>query len=159
MDLASREVFEDFDLTVEWKLPRGGNSGIMFRVIEDQPEPWQSGPEMQLLDDDDHPDGVLPETSCGALYALLAPRSRPSVPPERFHVARIAVRENAVEHWLNGERVVAYEIGSHDFIERVKRSKFAAYPRFAETRRGHIVLQHHGTEAWFRAIRIELPGR
>jgi Domain of Unknown Function (DUF1080) len=137
------------------KLPRGGNSGIFFRLTEDQAEPWQSGPEMQLSNDEGHADGEQPETSCGALYGLLAPNPRVSPPPDRFHVAHIAVHGNAVEHWLNGVRVAAYEIGSADFLERVKRSKFAAYPRFALAQRGRILLQHHGTDAWFRKIHIE----
>jgi hypothetical protein len=155
VSLISPEDFGGFELTVEWKLPRGGNSGILFRVTEDEPEPWQSGPEMQLLDDEGHPDGERLETSCGALYGLLAPNPRVAPPPDCFHVAHITVHENAVEHWLNGVRVAAYEIGSSDFRERVKKSKFAAYARFALTRRGRIVLQHHGTDVWFRRIHIE----
>jgi Domain of Unknown Function (DUF1080) len=155
VSLVSEAAFGDFELTVEWKLPSGGNSGILFRVLEDQPEPWQSGPEMQLLDNEGHPDGKRPETSCGALYGLLAPDPLVATPSDRFHVARVTVRVNTVEHWLNGVRVAGYEIGSWDFMQRVKQSKFAAYPRFALARHGHIALQHHGTDAWFRMIHIE----
>jgi hypothetical protein len=158
VDLVSEATFGDFELTVEWKLPAGGNSGVLFRVLEDQPEPWQSGPEMQLLDNEGHPDGKRPETCCGALYGLLAPDPPIAPPSDRFHVARITVRENAVEHWLNGVRVAAYEIGSLDFMRRVQHSKFAAYPRFARARDGHIALQHHGTDVWFRMIHIERLG-
>jgi Domain of Unknown Function (DUF1080) len=110
---------------------------------------------MQLLDNEGHPDGQRPETSCGALYGLLAPHPLIATLPDRFHVARITVCENAVEHWLNGARVATYEIGSPDFMQRVKQSKFAAYPRFALARHGHLALQHHGTDVWFRAIHIE----
>jgi hypothetical protein len=155
VSLISREAFGDFELTVEWKLPRGGNSGILFRVNEDQPEPWQSGPEMQLLDNEGHPDGQLPENLMRRAVWTLSASSLIATLPDRFHVARITVCENAVEHWLNGARVATYKIGSPDFMQRVKQSKFAAYPRFALARHGHLALQHHGTDVWFRAIHIE----
>lgn len=155
VSLVSRRRFRDFDLHLEWRLARGGNSGILYKVTEEAEAPWQSGLEMQLLDNAGHPDARVPETSCGALYGLYAPEAAPACAAERFHSARIRVRGASVEHWLGGVRVLAFDTASEDFSARVARSKFQRYPAFGQAREGHIVLQHHGSDAWFRALRIE----
>jgi hypothetical protein len=157
VSLISRQRFGDFDLSLEWRLPVGGNSGVLYRVTEDCEAPWQSGPEMQLLHDAGHPDGRMPETSCGALYGLLAPRNVPLCPPGLFNIARVTVRGWYVEHWLNGVRVLACDMAGADFRERLARSKFGAFPQFARAAEGHIVLQHHGSAAWFYNVRLERP--
>ena len=154
VSLISPARVADFDLTVQWRLPAGGNSGILYRVREDAEAPWQSGPEMQLLDDAGHPDGRVPETSCGALYGLFAPQVSVSCPADRFHVARVVARGPYVEHWLNGVRVLACDLSSDDFRQRAARSKFGAYPHFARNREGHLVLQHHGSEVCFRNVQL-----
>lgn len=157
VSLITKESFGDFDLSFHWRLPLGGNSGVFYRVSEELDAPWKSGPEMQLLDNAGHPDGHTPETSCGALYALAAPRDVPPCPPGLFNVARIGVRGSQVEHWLNGVRVLSCDLEDREFRARLSRSKFRDYPHFARTAEGHIVLQHHGTEAWFHNIRLEWP--
>jgi hypothetical protein len=154
VSLISRERFADFDLTLEWRLPVAGNSGILYRVNEDLDAPWQSGPEMQLVDDTGHPDGRVPETSCGALYGLYAPHEAPLCAPGLYNIARVRVRGSSVEHWLNGTRVLACDLASEDFRARVARSKFSRFADFACAADGHIVLQHHGTDVWFRKVRI-----
>ena len=158
ISLISRQRFGDFDLSFDWRLPVGGNSGLLYKVIEDGDAPWQSGPEMQLLDDSAHPDGRGPETSCGALYGLYAPQSSVLCPAGLFNIARISVRGSRVEHWLNGVRVLACDLASDDFRARVSRSKFRDLPQFARAAEGHIVLQHHGTAAAFQNIRIAAMG-
>lgn len=158
IDLISRDRYRNFELTLEWALPPGGNSGVMYRVSEDWAETWQSGPEMQLVDDQHHPDGQKPETSCGALYDLLGPEQSLNSAGNSFHSARLIVRDSQVEHWLNGARVLAYDLSDPKLITRIARSKFRDCPQFGRLHQGHIVLQHHSTEAWFRNIRIqELP--
>jgi hypothetical protein len=154
VSLVSRERFADFDLSFEWRLAVGGNSGLMYRVSEEEEAPWQSGPEMQLLDDAQHPDGRVPETSCGALYGLYAPQSAPPCPPARYNFARIRAHGSRVEHWLNGVRVLACDLANEDFRLRVAASKFKTFPQFGQHREGHLVLQHHGAEVCFRNIRI-----
>jgi hypothetical protein len=154
IDLVSHERFADFDLGFEWRLAAGGNSGVMYRVSEEDEAAWQSGPEMQLLDDAGHPDGRVAETACGALYGLYAPQGAPACPPGVFNRARIRVQGTRVEHWLNCVRVLECDLADEGFRSRVARSKFKALPRFARSGEGHIVLQHHGSEAWFRNIRI-----
>jgi len=157
-DIVTREEFQDFELALEWKVEPGGNSGIMYRVAE-APEletVWQSGPEYQVLDDARHPDGRRPETSAGACYGLY-PAPRGVVRPAgEWNEARIVVQGNHVEHWLNGQRVVSYELGSGDWEERVRRSKFATMPRYGREPRGHIALQDHGDRVAYRNIRIRL---
>lgn len=154
VSLVSREVFEDFELAFEWRLPPAGNSGVLYRVREDVESPWQSGPEMQLLDDAGHPDGRAPETRCGALYGLYAPTTPAACEPGAFHSGMVRVRGDLVEHWLNGTCVLRCDLSSGEFGMRVGRSKFGRYPHFARAVQGYIVLQHHGEEAWFRNLRI-----
>jgi hypothetical protein len=154
VSLISRQRYGDFDLSLAWRLPAGGNSGILYRVTEGGEAPWQSGPEMQLLGGG-HPDGGVPETSCGALYGLCAPQQAASCATGLFNIARVSMRGWRVEHWLNGARVLACDLAGEDFQARVARSKFRGLPQFGRAAEGHIVLQHHGTDAWFHDIRVE----
>lgn len=155
VSLISRETFADFDLSLEWRLPVGGNSGILYRVTEDYEAPWQSGPEMQLLGGSSHPDSRVPETSCGAVYGIYPPGEVPQCSAGLFNIARVSVRGFRVEHWLNGVHVLSCDMASAEFRARIAESKFRHYPRFARATEGHIVLQHHGSEAWFYNIRLE----
>ena len=129
-------------------------SGILYRVTEEGEAPWHSGPELQLLDDERHPDGRVPRTRCGALYGLYPPQSQPTCPAGVFNLARIRVRGSVVEHWLNGLCVFRCDMTSADFRARVAGSKFRHFPNFARAAQGHLVLQHHGEEAWFRNVQV-----
>lgn len=155
VSLVSQEEFADFDLSFEWRLPVGGNSGVLFHVTEEEDEPWKSGPEFQLLDNANHEDGRTPETSCGALYGIQGPTDAPPCSPGLYNISRIRVSGAHVQYWLNGVRVLDCDMKSDDFRERIARSKFSRLPRFAAARQGRIALQHHGTDAWFRNLRIE----
>ncbi|HEX2219934.1 MAG TPA: DUF1080 domain-containing protein [Gemmatimonadales bacterium] len=155
-DIVTREQFQDFELTLEWKVAPGGNSGVFYRVIE-APElkwPWQSGPEAQVLDDAGHRDGARPETSAGACYGLYPVPRGVARPAGEWNEMQIVVQGSHVEHWLNGRRVVAYELGSAEWEERVGRSKFADLPSYGRATRGHIALQDHGDWVAYRNIRI-----
>jgi hypothetical protein len=158
VDLVTRRRFRDFDLSFDWRLPPGGNSGVLYRVSEEAEESWHSGPEMQLLDDLAHPEGRERLTSCGALYGLLAPRRIALPATEAFFKARLRVQGTRAEHWLSQHLVLAYDLDDPALKERIAGSKFAAYPRFAAEPEGHIVLQHHGTDAWFRNLHLEVLG-
>ena len=125
-DIVTREEFQDFELALEWKVEPGGNSGIMYRVAE-APEletTWQSGPEYQVLDDAGHPDGRRPETSAGACYGLYSAPRGVVRPAGEWNEARIVVQGSHVEHWLNGRRVVSYELEGPDWEARVRGSKY-----------------------------------
>ena len=154
VDLITRERFRDFTLHLQWRLPRGGNSGLLYRVSEQLEQSWQTGPEMQLLDDEHHQDGANALTSCGALYGLIAPWHDQRDIANAYHSARLVVRGSQIEHWIDDTQVLGYDLRSEEVRERVARSKFREWPQFAQLEEGHIALQHHGTEAWFRRIRI-----
>ena len=156
-DLATKEVFQDFDLELEWKVSPGGNSGVMFDVAETGAPSYHTGPEMQVLDDGGHPDGTNPRTSAGSLYALVAPTGKTLSPVGEWNQARLVKKGAHVEHWLNGTKVVEYELGSPALAALIADSKFKDMPRFAKEGRGRLVLQHHGQEVWFRNVRVKKP--
>jgi hypothetical protein len=154
VDLVTKDVYKDFDLELEWKVGPMGNSGVMYDVAETEPETYYTGPEMQVLDDVGHQDGQTSRTSAGALYDLVAPSGKVLKPVGEWNKARLVKKGNHVEHWLNGIRIVEYELGSRELALLIANSKFKEWPRFAKERQGHIVLQHHGDPAWFRNVRI-----
>jgi hypothetical protein len=155
-DIITREVFENFELTLEWKISPGGNSGIFFRVVEDSTlnAVYLTGPEMQVLDNAGHADGKNPSTSAGSNFALHAPARDATKAVGEWNAVRLLVNGSHVEHWLNGEKIVEYELGSADWKQRVQASKFKDWPRYGMARRGHIALQDHGDWVAFRNIRI-----
>ena len=153
-DIITKAQYENFELALEWKVQPGGNSGIFFNVSEDAGAVWEFGPEMQVLDNERHNDGGNPLTSAGANYALHAPKFDASYPAGVFNRARLYVRDGHVEHWLNGHKIVEYQLGSEDWKKRVAASKFANMPNYGTTRRGHIALQDHQDLVWYRNIKI-----
>lgn len=154
-DLVTRETYGDFELRFQWKVSPGANSGVMYRVSEEFAAPYESGPEYQVLDDARHADGKNPKTSAAALYALIACNaSKATKPVGEWNKGRIVVRANHVEHWLNGARVVEYDFNGPALASLVAESKFKAWPGFAKQAAGHICLQDHGDEVWYRNIRI-----
>ncbi len=154
-DLISRDEFGDFELAFDWKLAQGGNAGVFYHANEEYDHIYWSGPEYQLLDDAHHPDGHNRLTSAGAAYGLYAPPAGVVKPAEEWNSSRIVVRGAHVEHWLNGQKVVEYELWSPDWEARVLASKFHEYPNYGRAHRGHIGLQgdHDGALA-MRDIRI-----
>jgi hypothetical protein len=155
-DIITRETYDNFELTLDWKISPGGNSGIFFRVVEDSTldAVYLTGPEMQVLDNAGHPDGKTPSTSAGSDFALHAPNRDVTKPVGEWNQARLLVNGPHVEHWLNGEKILEYELWSEDWKQRVQASKFKAWPRFGMARSGHIALQDHGNWVAFRNIRI-----
>jgi hypothetical protein len=153
-DLLTTDQYEDFELALEWKLAEGGNSGIMFHVTEEGEQTYHTGPEMQVLDDERHADGGNALTSAGANYALHAPTQKTLKPVGEWNEARLRVQDGRVEHWLNGEKIVEYELGSADWERRVAASKFNEWPLYGRAGRGHIALQDHGDWVAYRNIRV-----
>ena len=153
-DIITKDKFKDFELEVEWRVSPGGNSGIFYRVTEDYPAVWQSAPEMQVLDDSLHNDGKDSKTSAGSLYALIAPINKMLQPVGEYNKAKVLVKGNHVEHWLNGIKILEYEFVSDDLLNLIAESKFKDFSGFAKAKEGYIALQHHSEEAWYRNIRI-----
>jgi hypothetical protein len=152
-DIRTERTFQDFDLRFEWKVTPGGNSGVFYRIPATGRTVWQLGPEYQVLDDARAPDGKNPLTSASAAYALYPPMAKVVRPAGEWNGGRVVARGNRVEHWLNGIRVVVYEVGSPDWQARIAKSKFKDHP-FARASTGHMVLQDHGSKVWFRNLRI-----
>jgi len=155
VDLITRERFGDFTLLFEWLLPRGGSTAVLCRVDEAAGPPTHTGPAMQLLDDEHHPNGIDALTSCGALYGLMAPWREHRRTANAYHSTRIVANGSRIEFWIDDTQVVGCDLASEDLKERIGRSPFRDYPQFARLPAGHIVLQHRGTQAWFRRLRIE----
>lgn len=155
-DIITAEQYRNFDFEVDWRVAEGGNSGVMYRATEEGDYPWQSGPEMQILDDERHADGKSPLTSAGSVFALYeAPRGRVH-PAGSWNSARLLVNGNHVEHWLNGVKLLEYEFGSDDWNARREKSKFGKMPLYGKAPQGHIALQDHGDRVEFRNIRIKV---
>ena len=154
VDLISQDSFEDFELELEWKLQSGGNSGIFYFASEKGDYIWQSAPEMQVLDNLGHQDRLRKVTSAGALYDLIAPSKEMVRPIGEFNSVRIVSKNKHIEHWLNGEKIVEYNVDS-DFIQNlISKSKFKDMPLFFKSSSGHIGLQGDHGEAGYRNIRI-----
>jgi type 1 glutamine amidotransferase len=150
--LVSKGVYETFELEFEWKVARGAESGVRYRVQEHDGQ--LLGPEYQLVDEETRPDGENPITRSAAIAGLYGPRGKPPVPAGRFNLGRIVVtKEGKVEHWLNGLRVSAALIGSAHWQAALERVGLQDVPGFGQGA-GPILLQDHGTEVWFRSIKI-----
>lgn len=154
VDLVTKEKFDNFDLQLDWRVSPGGNSGVIYNVSEEFPNSYNTGLEMQVLDDSKHKDGANPKTSAGALYALIAPENKELKPVGEWNRARLLVSGNHVEHWLNGRKIVEFELDSPALNELIAESKFNKMPGFAKEKNGHIALQHHRDEVWYRNIKI-----
>ena len=153
-DIVTRQSFGDFELELDWRIEPGGNSGIFYRADEEADAIWHHAPEIQILDDDAHADGASGLTSAGAAYALYAPTEDAVNPAGEWNHIRVVARGPRIEHWMNGTRIVEYEIGSEDWNQRVAESKFADYAAFGRATEGMIGLQDHGNVVEFRDIRI-----
>ncbi len=158
-DLLSRDQFGNFELDLDWKIESGGNAGIFYRGTEEYDHIYWSAPEYQLLDDANAPDGKNRLTSAAAAYALYPPPAGVVKPAGEWNSTRIIVNGAHVEHWLNGQKVVEYELWSPDWKAKVTASKFVDYPNYGLAKKGYIGIQgdHNGALS-LRNIRIrELP--
>jgi len=159
-DLMTVETFEDFELYLEWKISPAGNSGIKYNVSEEMstshpPIYAALGFEYQIIDDDRHPDArVGPDRTAAALYDLIAPVGKTLEPVGEFNTARIIFRGLHGEHWLNGVKVLEYDLGTPRMDRLLAASKYRDIPGFAAKRRSHIVLQDHTDAVWYRNIKI-----
>ena len=157
-DIVTTEKFKNFELTLEWNIAPGGNSGIFYRASEhpDDNAIYWSAPEYQILDDARHPDGQSRLTAAGSDYGLYPSPAGVVKPAGEWNTTRLVVNGNHVEHWLNGVKVVEYELGSPDWEAKVKASKFATHPRYGRNAEGYIGLQEHEFRVAYRNIKIRV---
>lgn len=148
--------YKDYELVLDWKVAEGANSGVIYNVKEDEKYDyvWHTGMEMQILDNLRHPDGQIEKHRAGDLYDLIETKFVTVSPAGEWNRSRLVVNKGKVEHWLNGYKVVEYELWTPEWKALVAASKFADMPDFGEARQGHVALQDHGDKVWFRNIKI-----
>ncbi|MCB0556155.1 MAG: DUF1080 domain-containing protein [Phaeodactylibacter sp.] len=162
-DIITRKKYKNFELALEWKISEGGNSGIFYlareRCGDNAQEIWKSAPEMQILDNEKHPDAKLGKDGnrqAGSLYDLIPAKPQNAKPPGEWNQVRILVYNGTVVHTLNGENVVEYHLWTSDWKSMVANSKFKDYADFIDVaQEGYIGLQDHGDDVWFRNIKVK----
>ena len=154
-DLMTVEEFGDFELSFDWKISEGGNSGVIYRVGLGESASYRTGPEYQVLDNEKATDNKLGNHLAGSLYDMgpEAPRALPK-PIGDWNNSRLIVRGWKVEHWLNGVKIVALDLASPEGKAAIAASKFKDWPKFASLSRGHIAFQDHGNVVSFRSVKI-----
>jgi hypothetical protein len=157
-DLTTDEEFENFELRLDWKISACGNSGIIYNVIEDMSDKlsqtYQSGPEMQVLDNTCHPDAKIPKHRAGDLYDMIACKFENVKPAGEWNSIRLKIKDGKVQQWQNGKKLVEYDQNAPNWKEMIAGSKFKSMPMFGTSRKGHIALQDHGDKVWYRNIKI-----
>ena len=153
-DIITTNTFEDFEFFWEWRIAKGGNNGVKYLVTEKRP--GAPGHEYQMMDDTGHPDGKIgPKRQTASFYDVLPPmENKPLKPVGEWNSSRVLIKGNHVEHWLNGSKVLAYELGSDEVKQGVAASKFKTAPKFGEKISGHLMLTDHQDETWFRNVMI-----
>jgi hypothetical protein len=155
-DIITTDQYANFELSIDWQISAKGNSGIMYRVTEADSDTYQTGPEMQVLDDAGHPDGLSRLTAAGSVYGLYPAPEGVVRPAGQWNQARIVVKGDSVQHWLNGVLMAKYVLGSPDWAARVAKSKFAKWPGYGKAKQGYIALQDHGDWVAYRNIKVRV---
>ncbi len=155
-DIITRKQFENFELSLEWKISPKGNSGILYMVREDSAyhAVYETGPEYQLLDDKGWEGPIEDWQLTAANYAMHVAENKELKATGEWNTSRIKKDGTHVEHWLNGRKVVEYELWSDDWKARVESGKWKNTPDYGSFKKGHISLQDHGHYIWFRSIKI-----
>jgi hypothetical protein len=157
-DIVTNEEYENFHLKLEWKIAKGGNSGIMFYVHEDTAKyqyPWETGPEMQVVDNENHPDGKIAKSRAGDIYGLVEVSKRTIKPAGEWNRVEIIANGGKLDFQLNGEHVLSTTLWNDEWKALVAGSKFNTMPGFGTFRKGRIALQDHGADVWYRNIVIK----
>lgn len=149
-DIITRKQFDAFEITLDYKIAKGGNSGLMFHVTEEEKKPWQTGPEIQIQD---NVDGHDPQKA-GWLYQFYKSETDATKPAGEWNTLRVLITPQKCVHWMNGKKYLEYVKGSDDWNERLAASKFSKFPKFGVATKGHICLQDHGNLVSFRNIKI-----
>ena len=156
-DLTTDREFTNFELSLDWKATKGGNSGVMYGVVEDQKydAPWKTGPEYQLIDDVGFPEKIEPWQLAGANYAMHLPNKEKQLKPVgEWNGTKIVVNGTHVEHWLNGKKILEFERWTDEWKKLRNSGKWKDAPAYGLAKTGRIALQDHGSVFWFRNVKI-----
>jgi hypothetical protein len=158
-DLVTADEYGDFELELDWKIAEGGNSGIMYHVHEDPKfkATYNTGPEMQVLDDERHPDakqGKNGNRTAGSLYDMLPPAKKATKPAGQWNKVRLVVKDGKAQHWMNGTKIVEYSTKGPEWEKMVADSKFKGWEGFGKYDKGRIALQDHGDVVMYKNIKI-----
>lgn len=154
-DLVTAAQYKDFEFAFDWKVARGANSGVMYHVSEDHDAAYQTGPEYQLIDDIGYPGTLEDWQKSGSDYAMHPPSRIMAKPAGEYNHSRIIVKGAEVEHWLNGEKVVDFDLWTPEWEALKAKSKWKDAAGYGKNPTGHIALQDHGGGIWFRNIKIK----
>lgn len=156
-DIISSDTFSNFELQLDWKIASNGNSGIFFNVVEGEQYStvYETGPEYQLLDDEGFSGKVKDVQTSGANYDMQAPAGGKVNPAGTYNHTVLKVLDGHVEHWLNGTKVVEYDLWTSQWEAAIQNSKWVDYPDYGKAKSGFIALQDHGNKTWFKNIKIK----
>lgn len=155
-DLITTGQYENYELQIDWKISPKHNSGIIYMVTEDNGASYESGPEYQLIDDLGYPDKLSDKQLSGANYDMQAPAAKVSKPAGEFNHAKIVINKGHVEHWLNGTKVVDYQLWTPEWEQLKANSKWKDVKPYGMSKKGYIALQDHGGGVAFKNIKIKL---
>jgi len=157
-DIVTDTEYGNFELSWDWKVDKGSNSGVMYHVVEDKKykAPYETGPEYQIIDDIGFPGKLEEWQKAGADYAMKLPNDKKKLQPVgSWNSSKIVFNNGHVEHWLNGEKIIDFEVGMEEWNKEKTTGKWKDYPDYAMAKRGRIALQDHGKKAYFKNIRIK----
>ena len=159
-DIITENKYGNFELKLEWRVEKAGNSGIFYRAMEQPTQPiYWSAPEMQILDNENHPDAERGEDGnrkAGSLYDLIPAKPQNANPHGEWNSVKIVADGPNIEHWQNGEKVLEYQLWTNEWYEMIRNSKFVEHPEFGDARKGYIGLQDHSDRVDFRNIKIKV---
>ncbi len=155
-DLTTDDIFENFELVFDYKVAPGANSGVKYRVKEEAGKSFAFGCEYQVIDNERHADAKDENRRSGSLYDMFAPAPHKLNPAGEWNTCKIVVKDDHFEHWINGTKVVDVQVGSDQWKAAYAKSKYATNPTFAQTRNGHIAIQDHGDEVYYRNIKVHI---
>ena len=155
-DIVTKGVYKDFELSLEWKISQNGNSGILYNVVESPKyaEPYFTGPEMQILDNEGHPDGKIEKHRAGDLYDLIKSTSEPVKAVGQWNKALIISRNSHYTFYLNGVKINEFQMHTPSWNKLVAASKFKQWPEYGKAKQGKLCLQAHGNQVSFRSIKV-----
>ncbi len=158
-DIVTDAAYQNFELKWEWKISKGGNSGVMYHVLEGAKyeAPYQTGPEYQLIDDIDFPEKLEDWQKTGADYAMYLTNANKKLKPVgEWNTSKIIFNNGHVEHWLNGKKIVQFTAWDADWTKKKTEGKWKNFPDYGSAKKGLIALQDHGNKAYFKNIMIRV---